>query len=119
MMSSTEQPPVEEHQGFHTIDEPDADSLDDDIPSPEDIESLASYFTLLGDPTRLRILLYLDQRELCVHDLTELMDMKQPAISHQLSNLREEGLVNRRKDGRVVYYSLANDQISDVIRGAL
>lgn len=118
-MSSTDDPTVDEQQGFHTIDETGANSLKSDLPDSETIESLADYFNLLSDPTRLRILLYLEQQELCVHDLTALMDMNQPAVSHQLSNLREDGLVTRRKDGRVVYYSLASEQVSDVIEQIL
>lgn len=95
-------------EGFHTISLGEAKALHERIPSNEELEELSHLNKLLQDQTRLRILLYVAQQELCVHDLTELLDMNQPAVSHQLSKLQQQGLLERRKEGRVVYYSPQN-----------
>jgi DNA-binding transcriptional ArsR family regulator len=58
----------------------------------------------------MKILLFLSRQELCVHDLTAMLDMSQSAVSHQLAELREHGLVSKRKEGRVVYYSLSDER---------
>ncbi|MFB6347062.1 MAG: ArsR/SmtB family transcription factor, partial [bacterium] len=95
-------------EGFHTITPDEADQLRERIPPADELEELSNLNKLLQDQTRLRILLYIAQQELCVHDLTELLDMNQPAVSHQLGKLQEQGLLERRKEGRVVYYSPQN-----------
>ncbi len=74
---------------------------------PEDvIKRLADTFKVLSDPTRIKIINALANKELCVCDISELLDMSQSAISHQLRKLRELNLVKYRKEGRTVYYSL-------------
>ncbi|MGM0370268.1 MAG: ArsR/SmtB family transcription factor [Bacillota bacterium] len=74
---------------------------------PENVaERLAETFKVLSDPTRIKIINALANKELCVCDISELLDMTQSAISHQLRKLRELKLVKYRKEGRVVYYSL-------------
>ncbi|WP_027340569.1 ArsR/SmtB family transcription factor [Halonatronum saccharophilum] len=75
------------------------------------IKRLAATFKVLGDPTRIRIINALANRELCVCDISELLDMSQSAISHQLRRLRDLNLVKYRKEGRIVYYSLDDDHI--------
>ena len=65
----------------------------------------------MGDLTRIRILSALVQSEMCVCDLASLLEMTQSAISHQLRVLRQAHLVNYRKEGKVVYYSLDDDHI--------
>ena len=74
---------------------------------PEDVtERLADTFKVLSDPTRIKIINALANKELCVCDISELLDMSQSAISHQLRKLRDLKLVKHRKEGRTVYYSL-------------
>ncbi|MGM0501679.1 MAG: ArsR/SmtB family transcription factor [Bacillota bacterium] len=70
------------------------------------IERLAKTFKVLSDPTRIKIINALANQELCVCDISELLEMSQSAISHQLKKLRELKLVKYRKEGRTVYYSL-------------
>ncbi|NOZ59288.1 MAG: winged helix-turn-helix transcriptional regulator [Euryarchaeota archaeon] len=72
---------------------------------------VADIFKILGDPTRVRILHALSLRELCVCDLSALLGMSQSAVSHQLRLLRSAGLVRYRREGKVVYYSLADEHI--------
>lgn len=81
---------------------------------------LASTFELLADPTRARILHALSLApELCVHDLALLVDISQPALSHQLRLLRDRRVVARRKVGRVVYYGLADEHVRHVLADGL
>lgn len=75
---------------------------------------MADWFKAFSDPTRLRIIDALLQRELCVHDLTVLLDMGQSAISHQLRSLRNMRIVKRRKEGKTVYYSLDDGHIEQI-----
>ncbi|MNP21558.1 hypothetical protein D3C76_1141810 [compost metagenome] len=75
---------------------------------------MADWFKAFSDPTRLRIIDALLQKELCVHDLTVLLDMGQSAISHQLRSLRNMRIVKRRKEGKTVYYSLDDAHIEQI-----
>jgi DNA-binding transcriptional ArsR family regulator len=74
-------------------------------------EAVADRFRVLADPTRVRLLCALAQRELCVSELTDLLGMEQSAVSHQLRTLRGYGLVDARKEGRLVYYRLCDSDI--------
>lgn len=73
--------------------------------------SLAELFKALGDPTRVKILFSLMIRELCVCDLAAVIAASESAVSHQLRLLRTQKLVKFRRDGKVLYYSLADDHI--------
>lgn len=75
------------------------------------VHELAELFKTMGDPTRIKILYALKERELCVCDLSELLEMSSSAISHQLRVLRNNKLVKYRKEGRSVYYSLDDDHV--------
>ena len=72
---------------------------------------LAELFKALGDPTRVRILSALHDAEVCVSDLTDALGMGQSAVSHQLRYLRELSLVATRRDGKHVFYRLADDHV--------
>jgi ArsR family transcriptional regulator len=73
----------------------------------------------LADPTRLRILCLLREGEVCVHVIVEALSVSQSAVSHQLRVLRDARLVIARRDGRHVYYQLADDHVSQMLDGAL
>lgn len=75
---------------------------------------MADLFKALGDPTRIKIIHTLLQSELCVHDLTQVLDMGQSAVSHQLRLLRNLRIVKRRKVGKTVYYSLDDDHVEQI-----
>lgn len=85
------------------------------MPESSVLEQLSDFYKLFADGTRLRILAALGSAELCVCDLGALLDMKQPAVSHQLRILRQGRVVNSRREGRVVYYSLNDEHIRDVM----
>ncbi len=78
------------------------------IPEPAEAERVTSVLTLIADPTRMRLLFALDAaEELCVGDLAMALDASEDAVGYGLRMLRTAGLVSRRKDGRMVFYRLA------------
>ena len=81
------------------------------MPATAALNGLADFFKLFGDATRIRILWALSESEMCVCDLCNLLKMKQPAVSHQLKNLKQSRIVKNRRDGKVIYYSLDDDHI--------
>ncbi len=87
------------------------DAVSAKMPSDSLTEKVAALFKLFGDPTRTRILFALRHEEMCVCDISALLGMTQSAVSHQLRGLRLGGLVKNRKEGKVVYYSLADDHV--------
>ncbi len=89
------------------------------MPDPAAVQAATALLKLLGDPTRARILLALSRAELCVCDLATLLGMSLSAVSHQLRLLRAHGLVRFRKQGRLVYYSLAHPQAVQLLEAAL
>lgn len=76
---------------------------------------LASLYKMFGDGTRIQILHALEQGEMCVCDLAVLLGVTKSAVSHQLKALRLANLVKFRKEGQIVYYSLADDHIKLII----
>ena len=76
---------------------------------------LADLFKMFADSTRVKILHALEKKELCVCDLANLLSMTKSAISHQLQSLRMSNLVKYRKEGQVVYYSLADDHVKAIL----
>jgi DNA-binding transcriptional ArsR family regulator len=76
-------------------------------------------FKVLGDPTRIRILYALKDEELCVCDLSFILKMSQSAISHQLKSLRDADLVRNKKEGKVVFYRLADMHVHRIFNQAL
>lgn len=84
------------------------------MPQEEPIYEVSELFKVFGDSTRSRIICALHIEELCVNDLSALLNMTQSAVSHQLRILRQARLVKSRKDGRVVYYSLDDDHIGEI-----
>lgn len=85
----------------------------------EVLTRVADLFKVLGDKTRTRILHALSQSEMCVCDLAYLLDMTQSSISHQLRVLKQAHLVKNRKEGKVVYYSLADSHVTEIFNQAL
>ena len=85
------------------------------MPEGRVLAELADFYKLFGDGTRLRILAALGIGELCVCDLSALLGMKQPAVSHQLRVLKQARIVKARRDGKVVYYTLSDDHIRHVL----
>ncbi len=85
------------------------------MPREEALTDLAELFKTLGDPTRIRILFCLFIEEMCVCDIANLISMSQSAISHQLAVLKRLKLIKARRDGKAVFYSLADDHVRAII----
>lgn len=85
------------------------------IPNPDTLQNLADLFKVFGDPTRIRILYALSAQELCVCDIAEILQMTQSAISHQLRVLKQMHLVKFRREGKTVFYSLADDHVYTIL----
>lgn len=83
--------------------------------SAEAVTLLADTFRLLGDPTRIRITFALSREELCVCDIANLIGISQSAASHSLRSLRQMNLVKYRRVGKIAYYSLDDEHISNLI----
>lgn len=80
-----------------------------------DYDALSSLFKLFGDMTRVRILHALEQSEMCVCDIAALLDMTKSAVSHQLKALKMSNLIKSRRDGQVIYYSLADSHVKEIL----
>lgn len=85
----------------------------------ETLSGLSEIFKVLGDPTRLQIVLALSKEELCVQDIASIIGMTESSISHQLRVLKTLRLVKLRRDGKLSYYSLDDEHIEDLIRVAM
>ena len=79
----------------------------------------AELFKVFGDATRIRILYALAKNELCVQDIADELAMTQSAISHQLRILKQAALVKVRRDGKTIYYSLADDHVATIMQQGL
>lgn len=83
--------------------------------SEEMLFDLADFYKIFGDTTRVKILYALDQSELCVNDISAKLGMSVSAVSHQLHTLRESDLVRTKRDGKVIYYSLADEHVRTIL----
>ena len=85
------------------------------MPDEDTVYDVAELFKVFGDSTRIRILFVLFEAEVCVCDLAEALNMTQSAISHQLKILKQNKLVKSRREGKSVFYSLADDHVRTII----
>lgn len=89
--------------------------VEEKMPQEEELSDLAEFFRIFGDTTRIRILYVLMCSEMCVCDIAALLNMTQSAISHQLRVLKQMELVKNRRDGKTVFYSLADGHIKTIL----
>ena len=85
------------------------------IPGRE-LDRLALTYKILGDPTRLKIVMALKSGEMCVCDIAAFIGLSESAASHQLRRLKDLAIVKHRRDGQILYYSLDDDHINDLIQ---
>ncbi len=85
------------------------------LPDEEKLYDLAELFKVFGDSTRIRVLFVLFEAEVCVCDLAQALNMTQSAISHQLKILKSSKLVKSRREGKSVFYSLADGHVRTII----
>lgn len=91
----------------------------ENMPDFNEISNLSDFFKVMGDSTRLQLLIALQADEFCVSDLSYLLNMTRSAISHQLKALKVAKLVKSRKDGKTVFYSLDDDHIKSILKKSL
>ena len=89
--------------------------VDETMPDETELDSLVELFKVFGDPTRIRILFVLFETEVCVCDLARALNMTQSAVSHQLRILKQSRLVKNRREGKSMFYSLADDHVRTMI----
>lgn len=89
--------------------------VNETMPEETELYDLAELFKVFGDSTRIRILFVLFEAEVCVCDLAEALHMTQSAISHQLRILKQNKLVNSRREGKSIFYSLADGHVRTII----
>lgn len=89
------------------------------MPDTSSIEQLADFYKVMGDSTRLKLLMALETGEFCASDLANVSQMTRSAVSHQLKTLKSNKLVKSRKEGKTVYYSLDDEHIHSVLKVAL
>ena len=104
---------------YQFVHEETVASLQAKILPTETLRDLGEFFKVFGDPSRLKILTLLQHAELCVCDLAALVDMSISAVSHQLKILRQSRLIKARRDGKNVFYALADDHVLTLITQAL
>ena len=86
-----------------------------ELPDEDTLYDLSELFRIFGDSTRIRILYVLFEAEMCVCDIAALLGMTQSAISHQLRALKNARLVKARREGKTVFYSLADDHVKTIV----
>lgn len=80
---------------------------------------MTDFFRIIGDPTRVKLLLLLNESEICVSGLADELGTTQSAVSHQLNVLRTSKLVKYRRDGKQIYYTAANQQVQEILKKGL
>ena len=90
--------------------------LENTMPQEEVLYDLAELFKVFGDSTRIRILYVLFETEMCVYDLSKILNVTQSAISHQLRVLKQNKLVKFRREGKNIFYSLADEHVRTIIK---
>ena len=108
-----------EENSFIFVDETIIKKVDEKMPPEEELQDLTEFFKVFGDATRLKILYVLLCSEMCVLDIANILGMSQSAISHQLRVLKQMDLVKNRREGKAVFYSLADDHIVTILSQGL
>ncbi len=105
---------VELCQG-HDVHEDRISLVSERMPPEDEMADMAELFKVFGDSTRIKILYILWECELCVCDMAQLLRLTQPAVSYQLKVLKQAKLVKNRRDGKTIYYSLADEHVKTII----
>lgn len=93
-----------------------ADEVKNKLIDDDKIIDLAELFKVFADSTRMKIICSLEQKELCVGELSYIIGVSQSAVSHQLRVLKQSKLVKYRKEGKIVYYSLDDEHVAEILK---
>lgn len=96
---------------YRILNQDVVDNLKAQIPSNNDFGKFTNTYALLSDNTRAKILWALNVREMCVSDLSGLLEMSKSAVSHQLKNLKDANLVKCHRNGKEIHYSISDDHV--------
>ena len=107
---------VEENQEQNIIRLDTVNKVKENMLEEEKIFDLAELFKVFADSTRMKIICALEEKELCLGEIAYITNSTQSAISHQLRVLKQAKLVKYRKDGKVVYYSLDDDHVIEIVK---
>ena len=110
---------MEKEYLYQTCDPLRIEEAQKKMPDTSSIEQLADFYKVMGDTTRLKLLMALETGEFCASDLANVSQMTRSAVSHQLKTLKSNKLVKSRKEGKTVYYSLDDEHIHSVLKVAL
>lgn len=111
--------PQDESCEVHHVDEAKVRKVLRVVGADDRFEGVARMFQVLADPTRAKLLFALSREELCVCDLAAIVDRSRPAVSHQLRLLRDLKLVQHRRQGKIVYYRLADEHVRHLVEEGL
>lgn len=89
--------------------------VEDYVPQGEILDGIVCFFSVFADQTRVKILSSLAISEMCVTDISNILDINQTTVSHQLRFLKNLGIVKNRRQGKIIFYSLSNDTVNDVL----
>lgn len=109
----------QEQSSFIYVKKETIEKVNEKMPPEEELQDLADFFKVFGDATRLKILNVLLCSEMCVFDIANMLGMSQSAISHQLRVLKQMGLVKNRREGKTIFYSLADSHIVTILSQGL
>ena len=109
---------MEENTYIH-VNEETLRMINDRMPPEEELQDLAEFYRVFGDATRLKILYVLLSAEMCVYDIASVLGMSQSAISHQLRVLKQMDLVKNRREGKTIFYALADAHIVTILSQGL
>lgn len=108
-----------EESAYLQLDEEMVNKVRETMPPEEEMQDLAEFYRVFGDATRLKILYVLLCSEMCVYDIANLIGMSQSAVSHQLRILKQMDLVKNRREGKTIFYSLADAHIVTILSQGL
>ncbi|MBP5267288.1 MAG: winged helix-turn-helix transcriptional regulator [Ruminococcus sp.] len=100
---------------YLALTQEDIDRLERETPSDEELYDLAELYKVFGDSTRVRILYALLESEMCVGDMAQLLGLTPTACSHQLRVLKNNKLVRFRREGKIMFYSLADEHVRSIL----
>ena len=104
-----------EHCDYMHVHPETIELVNSQMPMENELYELADFFKVFADSTRIRILYVLKCSEMCVCDIAQILNMTQSAISHQLRVLKQMKLVKNRRDGKTIFYSLADEHITTIL----
>ena len=97
------------------LDRRTKDLVKEYVPEGDVLDSIVCFFSIFADPTTVKMLSALAISEMCVTDLSRVLDINQTTISHQLRLLKNLGIVKSERQGKIIFYSLVNDTVNDVM----